>query len=99
MHGQAAPRAPDGLSDTPGPFGKIIFILNGPGVPVSLTWRQMVVDKDAEAISGDGCSTYDPAQVLTGSSWRCHPADRASNRSVSVLAASESGCLLTVDNR
>jgi hypothetical protein len=50
MRGRVAPRAPDGLSDTPGPFGKIIFILNGPGVPVSLLWRQMVVDED-EAVS------------------------------------------------
>jgi hypothetical protein len=50
MRGQVAPRVPDGLSDTPSPFGKIIFILNGPGVPVSLKWRQMVVDEDAEAV-------------------------------------------------
>lgn len=52
MRGQVAPRAPDGLSDTPGPFGKIIIILNGLGVSVSLMWRQMVVDEDAEAVSG-----------------------------------------------
>jgi hypothetical protein len=42
MRGQVAPRAPDGFSDTPGPFGKIIIILNGPGVSVSLIalrWR------------------------------------------------------------
>ena len=53
MRGQVAPRVPDGLSDTPGPFGKIIFILNGPGVPVSLKRRQMMVDEDAEAVSGE----------------------------------------------